>query len=554
MQASGSAGSPSAGSPSGDLRYIRDLSVADKISLVRSECATALAEDAKLLQSFKAAIKAYSEAVEHCAFTSENSPEWPTADVQQSFERKIASLEAGAEALLSAPLPPSLNVSVEDHAVRLYTNAALATTKFAAGLQVEEHADLVARRVSEFGQAAASSLESAFTSFWNGDTWGPMVDASVSPGPVGLIRVQRRGSATFRCAVAEMQGHRLTHEDAHAMLCGSNTGDFWVLDGHGSDRAALFGAPALARELGSQLQEDGELPSRERIQEAFERVDDALRVDLASHPRPAGSTVLGALCKRQGDLYSVTLMNCGDSRAVVCRGPSAASSSSADVKMPEHIADGATPPPERRPPVIVQTVDHKPNLPVERHRIYAAGGVVSTTYPARLDGIIAVSRAIGDFMFKARSDLPPSAQKVTCLPDTFEISGLEHGDFLLLACDGVWDVLTSDAAAAFIRSALLKDARVDLGKVAADLVTASFQKGSFDNITVMIVQFADGSDWSAFPDEMLGFEKYNAEANSMPASVHTRHVDFLKKCKFPLLPPANGTRWLKSGKGPGGRS
>lgn len=53
--------------------------------------------------------------------------------------------------------------------------------------------------------------------------------------------------------------------------------------------------------------------------------------------------------------------------------------------------------------------DHKPSLPAERQRIDAAGGFVQWN---RVDGDLAVSRALGDFGFKNRPDLPPEAQKV----------------------------------------------------------------------------------------------------------------------------------------------
>lgn len=56
--------------------------------------------------------------------------------------------------------------------------------------------------------------------------------------------------------------------------------------------------------------------------------------------------------------------------------------------------------------------DHKPMLPIERARVDAAGGYVQWN---RVDGDLAVSRALGDFSFKNRPDLPPEAQKVKFL-------------------------------------------------------------------------------------------------------------------------------------------
>ena len=50
--------------------------------------------------------------------------------------------------------------------------------------------------------------------------------------PVDLIRVQRGGGRFWRGAVAEMQGWRISHEDAHFMVDGEEWAFFGVLDGH----------------------------------------------------------------------------------------------------------------------------------------------------------------------------------------------------------------------------------------------------------------------------------------------------------------------------------
>merc|ERR1719382_876119 len=93
--------------------------------------------------------------------------------------------------------------------------------------------------------------------------------------PVKLTRLQRRGSAAFKVGVAEMQGWRTSHEDAHAMDCSDKLGSFWVLDGHGGDPAAIFCAPRLLDT--SQPGEDETLPSAKALQDAFTRVDELFR-------------------------------------------------------------------------------------------------------------------------------------------------------------------------------------------------------------------------------------------------------------------------------------
>ena len=61
----------------------------------------------------------------------------------------------------------------------------------------------------------------------------------------------------------------------------------------------------------------------------------------------------------------------------------------------------------------------------------------------RVNGNLNLSRAIGDLKYKCNQELPPAQQIITAEPDVCRVQ-LQPGDrFLLLACDGVWDVLTN---------------------------------------------------------------------------------------------------------------
>ena len=77
--------------------------------------------------------------------------------------------------------------------------------------------------------------------------------------------------------------------------------------------------------------------------------------------------------------------------------------------------------------------DHKPTNPVEMERIMSANGFVEC---GRVNGNLALSRAVGDFEFKARADLPPEAQAVTANPDITITDISSETEFLILACDG----------------------------------------------------------------------------------------------------------------------
>ena len=116
--------------------------------------------------------------------------------------------------------------------------------------------------------------------------------------------------------------------------------------------------------------------------------------------------------------------NAGDSRAVLCR------------------KDGV---------VVPLSEDHKPNLEREKKRIYSSGGYVSS---GRVNGCLALSRGFGDFQYKNNGSIPPKAQAVTCDPDITVIELEKEHEFLIIACDGIWDCMSSEEACKYIQDKL----------------------------------------------------------------------------------------------------
>lgn len=146
------------------------------------------------------------------------------------------------------------------------------------------------------------------------------------------------------------------------------------------------------------------------------------------------------------DLY---VANAGDSRTILCRSPPGA--------------------------CIPLSVDHKPSVPAEAARIKERGGKVMTppgSSCARVNGQLATSRGFGDRGF---------AKYITAEPDV-RCHKVEAGDdFLVLATDGLWDVLSNEQAAAIVRSC-------ETATGAARALTAeALRLGSLDNITALVV-------------------------------------------------------------------
>lgn len=72
----------------------------------------------------------------------------------------------------------------------------------------------------------------------------------------------------------------------------------------------------------------------------------------------------------------------------------------------------------------------------------------------RVCGNLAVSRSLADFQYKDRADLPADKQKVTAASDMTTIARDASDEFLLLCCDGIWDVMSNEDAVEFVSTHL----------------------------------------------------------------------------------------------------
>lgn len=129
--------------------------------------------------------------------------------------------------------------------------------------------------------------------------------------------------------------------------------------------------------------------------------------------------------------------------------------------------------------------DHKPDDDKEETRIRKAGGYVSG---GRVDGDLAVSRGLGDFRFKTSPHLGLERQKVSPLPDIIvKPRNDKEDEFLILACDGVWDVQTNDDCVKTI-SDMFDEGETDVGLVCEELLDTCLRLGSKDNMTSLVVK------------------------------------------------------------------
>ncbi|KAF6207040.1 hypothetical protein GE061_018278 [Apolygus lucorum] len=101
------------------------------------------------------------------------------------------------------------------------------------------------------------------------------------------------------------------------------------------------------------------------------------------------------------------------------------------------------------------SVDHKPEDAVELKRIQNAGGKV--TNDGRVNGGLNLSRALGDHFYKRSADLDAREQMITALPDVV-VENLDRStdEFIVLACDGIWNSMSSQEVVDFVRPLVQK--------------------------------------------------------------------------------------------------
>ncbi|XP_051136225.1 probable protein phosphatase 2C 60 isoform X2 [Andrographis paniculata] len=132
--------------------------------------------------------------------------------------------------------------------------------------------------------------------------------------------------------------------------------------------------------------------------------------------------------------------------------------------------------------------DHKPELAVEKKRILEAGGYVQY---GRVNGSLNLARAIGDMELKQNKSLPAEKQIVTANPDIVTVELEEDDEFIIIACDGIWDCMTSQEAISFVREQLKTEKKLSVvceRVLDKCLAPTSGQEGC-DNMTMILVQF-----------------------------------------------------------------
>ncbi|KAJ0857051.1 putative protein-serine/threonine phosphatase [Helianthus annuus] len=245
------------------------------------------------------------------------------------------------------------------------------------------------------------------------------------------------------CGYSSFRGKRASMEDFYDVktckINGQTVCLFGIFDGHGGSRAAEY----LKENLFKNLMNHPEFLTNTRlaISETYQQTDSDFLESGKDTFRDDGSTASTAVLVGN-HLY---VANVGDSRTVISKAGKA----------------------------IPLSEDHKPNRSDERKRIENAGGVVMWAGTWRVGGVLAMSRAFGNRMLK---------QFVVAEPEIQELELDEEFELLVLASDGLWDVVPNEDA---VSLALLEE---EPESAARKLTETAFSRGSADNITCIVVR------------------------------------------------------------------
>ncbi|KAL0015994.1 hypothetical protein SO802_003063 [Lithocarpus litseifolius] len=235
---------------------------------------------------------------------------------------------------------------------------------------------------------------------------------------------------------------------------------FGVYDGHGGARVASACKERMHALLEKEVVEEGGgvvVEWEKVMRSCFWKMDEEVRTGGGGvKVEMVGSTAVVVVVGKE----DVVVANCGDSRAVLCRG-------------------GAAVPLSR---------DHKPDRADEMERVEAAGGRILNWNGSRVLGVLATSRSIGDHYLRPY---------VISEPEVTVTERTELDDFLVIASDGLWDVVSNEFACEVVRRCL--DGQIKrrisevssestAGDAAAILAELAMSRGSNDNISVIVVE------------------------------------------------------------------
>lgn len=361
---------------------------------------------------------------------------------QEEVEAELAELAMGF--LGSRNAPPTFAAAVTHEAISQLLQTDLSEFKRLPEQEEEEEEE---ERVLTTLLDAKGLSQSFFNCLWEVcSQWQKQV-------PLTAQALQRK----WLVSIHAIRNTRRKMEDRHVSLPAFNhlfglsdsvhRAYFAVFDGHGGVDAARYASVHV--HTNASRQPELLTDPAAALKEAFQRTDEMFLQKAKRERLQSGTT--GVCTLITGAALHVAWL--GDSQVIL-------------------VQQGQ---------VVKLMEPHRPERQDEKARIEALGGFVSLMDCWRVNGTLAVSRAIGDVFQKPYVSGEADAA-------SRELTGLE--DYLLLACDGFFDVVPHHEIPGLVRGHLLRQKGSGM-HVAEELVAVARDRGSHDNITVMVVFLRD---------------------------------------------------------------
>jgi len=216
-----------------------------------------------------------------------------------------------------------------------------------------------------------------------------------------------------------------------------------LYDGHSGKQAAEYCRTHLHVNIGRQEEFQQDISAA--MVKAFLRTDERYNETADRMGVNDGTTAMAVLMRED----SLIVANCGDARGFLFRGPDAEALSLCPYQHPDRED--------------------------EKGRVKQAGGTVVWFGTWRVNGVLAVSRSIGD----------PALRAIVIAEPEIQTSPLSPGDdFFVLATDGLWDVMDAPSVAAFIRGTVASQGPEGIAQVLVN--EAINNRNSKDNVTALV--------------------------------------------------------------------
>uniref|UniRef100_U5EYB3 protein-serine/threonine phosphatase n=1 Tax=Corethrella appendiculata TaxID=1370023 RepID=U5EYB3_9DIPT len=415
--------------------------------------------------SSKACSSSSSSSSNHAGSSSSMVPErLATKDDNETVDSTVSSSNQSESCKDDAKLKAEPSSSDEKHAEQSNEiSDTSSSSKNGTTAKPTEMPDISSSTSDEAKKDKSKTTEGSSVKVINGDITSSTSEMSSEKGKIP----HENGEVT-----SNSSPEAIAKKSSAAAMKATNNLDDDSSDEDTDDEEFPAADDTSSTEEGEECDEEMEDAEEEEIEEEDEDEEDYLAEEdeafinsIVNEPgKDSGCTAVVALLHGK-DLY---VANAGDSRCVVCRKGQA----------------------------VEMSLDHKPEDQIEFERIKKAGGRV--TLDGRVNGGLNLSRAIGDHGYKMNKELSAEEQMISALPDVKKLELTDDDEFMVLACDGIWNYMTSEDVVEFIQkriqSGITKMSLICEEMFDHCLAPHTMGDGTgCDNMTAIIVQFKSNS-------------------------------------------------------------